>query len=314
MVICNRLSISSMPQEYSKLILTSHNNLLNHLDSLTQIPCDLPAVSTIGENLKISRTTVRKILDILCQKGMIREDGSNKILLRKPLEADYLTAEENVKSKSDQVEKQILEKLSAYSLRPGDRFSELELAREFNSNTVITREALLRIAKSGIIKKHPHQKWEVIEFSPELINEIASLRTLYEGFAIRSMESLNLEDPIWDKFKSLRKRHENLLTQVDISVHDMQSIEKDFHMTIILATHNRFIESSYDAVFTLIVFHLWQISYDRIKIEKVLLQHVSILEALIDRNFDKAGSELNIHLDHAKDSMRYVNSQLLASM
>ncbi len=302
-----------MSEEHSKLILASNNKLLDILGSLPEVPCGLPSISTICKSLDISRTTAQKLFEILCKKGIARQDGTNKILLRRPVEADYFSAEERGKSKSDQVEKLILEKLSAYQLRPGDRFSELELAREFNTNTVVTREALLKIAQSGIIKKHPHQKWEVIEFSPALIDEIAAIRILFEGYAIQSMHVLPDGDPVWEKLFSLKKRHQKLLKQPDISIQDMRSIEKDFHTTIIEAAHNRFIESSYNSVFTLIVFHLWQIGYDRVKIERVLRHHLSILDALIARDFDKAGTDMKLHLDHAKDSMKNVNELLTQS-
>ena len=299
-----------MSVEHSKLIIASYNKLLDILSNIPEIPCGLPPIAMICKNLAISRTTAQKLLEILCNNGIARLDGSNKILLRLPNAIDYFSTEDYEKSKSDKVEKLILEKLSSYQLRPGDRFSELELAREFNTNTVITREALFKIAQSGIIKKHPHQKWEVIEFSTALIEEIAAIRILFEGYAISSMQTIPDDDQLWKKLLSLKKRHQKLLGQHIISIQDMRSIERDFHTTMIGAAHNRFIDASYHAVFTLVIFHLWQIGYDRVKIESVLHHHLNILDALISRNFEQAKKEMIHHLDHAKESMTNVNERL----
>ncbi|TZF85626.1 GntR family transcriptional regulator (plasmid) [Pedobacter sp. BS3] len=299
-----------MAKEHSKLLLKTTNRLLDILQELPEVPCGLPSVTTLIKQLNVSRTTVQKLIEILCKKGIARQDGTNKVLLRKPLPSDYFSMEEIDNSKSDIAEKQILKKLSSYELKPGDRFSELELAKKIGSNTVITREALLKIAQSGIIKKHPHQKWEVVELSPSLIDEIAAIRKLYEGYAIQTMQFAAKDDPVWNAFIQLEKRHRTLLKQSRIKLAEMRDIERAFHTTIIKASRNRFLEESYDSVFTLIFFHLWQIEYDKVKIKRVLNQHLAILEALLAKQFNTALKAMEDHLDHAKISMKHVNSLL----
>lgn len=299
-----------MPLTYSKLVLKSTNKLFDFLRELKDVPCGLPSSAIISVELGVSRTTVQKLIEILLKKGLIRQDGSNKILLRRPEQGDYFSAEESGNSKSDQVEKQILKKLSAYELKPGDRFSELELARELGTSTILTREALFKIGQSGIIKKHPHQKWEVIEFSPSLINEITAVRELFEDNAIQAIHLLDDTDIIWKKFAQLQIRHRKLLKQNDISHSEMRLIERDFHITIIQATHNRFIEDCYNSVFKLVIYYLWQIDYDRNKIENVLKHHLLILESLTAKDFEKARLEMRTHLEYARESMKKINNML----
>lgn len=296
-----------MSKNYSKLLLKATNQLLDYLAELPEVPCGIPSTNTLIAHLSISRTTAVKLIEILCSKGIARQDGKNKILLRKPVAADYFSVEEIDNSKSDIVEKQIIKKLSSYGLKPGDRFSELELSKELNTNTVIVREALFKIAQSGIIKKHPRQKWEVVEFSSTMIDEIAAIRKLYEGYAIQVVQNIPKNNPIWKDFQKLADKHRQLLKQDTISAVDMREIERAFHITIIAASNNRFIQGSYNSIFTLIFFHLWQIEYDQLKIERVLNQHLGILEALLEKDFDKALKLMTDHLDHAKLSMKNVN-------
>lgn len=296
--------------EYTKLVLNATNKLLDYIEQLPEIPCGLPPASALIKDLDVSRTTFQKLIDILIKKGVVRQDGLYKIVLRKPKASDYYSPESMGNSKADLVEKQIIKKLSSYELKPGDRFSELELANELKTNTIITREALFKIAQSGIIKKHPRQKWEVVEFSPPLIEEIAEIRKLYERHAIQKMCNEPKESPIWKEVALLEKKHIALLKQTSVNASEMRDIERAFHTTIIYASHNRFIEQSYNSIFTLIFFHLGQIEYDQHKIETVLKHHLIILKALLANDFDRALESMEMHLSYAKSSMTKINTIL----
>lgn len=296
--------------EYTKLVLKATNKLLDYIVELNEIPCGLPPAAVLIKDLDVSRTTFQKLIDILIKKGIVRQDGLNKIVLRKPRPGDYFSLESMGNSKADLVEKQIIKKLSSYELKPGDRFSELELANELKTNTILTREALFKIAQSGIIRKHPRQKWEVVEFSLPLIEEIAEVRKLYERYAIQKIRTESKDAPIWQEIRILEERHRSLLKQDLINAQDMRDIERAFHTTIIQASHNRFIEKSYSSIFTLIFFHLGQIEFDQQKFIRVLKQHLSILQSLLEKDFDTALEAMESHLNHARSSMININNIL----
>ena len=299
-----------MQSEYTKLVLKATNKLLKFISELDEIPCGLPSAQVLIHELDISRTTLQKLIQILIKKGVVRQDGLYKIVLRKPQPGDYFSLESMDNSKADLIEKQIIKKLSSYELKPGDRFSELELANELKTNTIITREALSKIAQSGIIRKHPRQKWEVVEFSLPLIEEIAEVRKLYERYAIQKIRTESKDAPIWGELRILEEKHRSLLKQDIINAQDMRDIERSFHTTIIQASHNRFIKKSYNSIFTLIFFHLGQIEFDQKKFIRVLKQHLIILQTLLKSDFDQALEAMEIHLNHAKSSMININTIL----
>ena len=296
--------------EHSKLILTSTNQLLDYFTKVPYLPYGFPPNEKLAEALNVSTTTILKIIRILCEKGVARKDGPNKILLRRPTSSDYFSSEEVENTKVDLIEKEVLRRISAYELEPGDRFSELKLSRSLKSSTVIVREALLKIAQIGIIKKHPGQKWEVVRFSGEMVEEISAIRVLYENYSLQVIEKLKESDPIWNSFRELRNLHTELLQKENILFEDLINMERSFHSTLIKACQNRFIEDSYNSAFTLIHYHLWQIEYDRPKITRVLEQHLNILESLLQRDFGNAIQSMEIHLRHAKNSMKLVNEEM----
>ncbi len=296
-----------MPATHSKLVLMSSNKLFDFLRDLEEVPCGLPSAAVLAAELGVSRTTVQKLTGILFEKGLARQDGTNKIVLRRPGPEDYFSEEDSSVSKSDQVEKLVLGKLSSYELKPGDRFSELELARQTGTSTIIMREVLFKISRSGIIRKHPHQKWEVIEFSPALISEMIAVRRISEDYAIKVIGQLADSDPFRSKLRELGARHRKLLKQKQIDHSEVRQIDLDFHMTLIEAAGNRFIRDLYHSVFMLVTFHIWQIEYDRSRIEYVLEHHLLILELLLAKDFEKAELEMQVHREYARTNMEYVS-------
>lgn len=305
-----RFSVNVMPAVPSKLVLKSSNRLFDFLRELKEVPCGLPAATTLSLELGVSRTTVQKLIGILLEKGLVRQDGPNRILIRRPEPEDYFSADESGSSKSDQIEKLVLRKLFSYELKPGDRFSELELAREAGVSTILMREALLKIGRSGIIRKHPHQKWEVIELSKDLIEEITVVRRLFEEYAVTAIGELDGADPVWDRLRQLETAHRKLLEQDRISHSEIRSAELGFQTTVIEAARNRFITDLYQSLLTLVLFHLWQVEYDPDRTRHALKHHLAILESLLARDFDRATSEMRKHLEYARTSMGDVNRLL----
>lgn len=292
----------------SILVLTSANHLLDLFSKYDDFPRGIPPIKDIISDLKISRTTFNSIIEILSAKGIVKVDGSNKIILHKPKKVDYFDLKEiDTNNKANFIEKKIIQKLSSYELKPGVRFSELEIANELNISTVLTREALLKISHSGIIIKNPGQKWEVVEFSHKLINEIHEVRLLFEKYAMSRFKAMPKTDPLFTDLKVLRERHIKLLSTKKIKTDEMRNLEADFHNTLIKSTDNTFIVKSYESIFTLITFHLWQIKNDDQKNRTVLSHHLKIIDFLLAEKFKEASALLVSHLEYAKNSMRNVN-------
>lgn len=293
--------------EHSKLTLGVYNKFLDDLKCDSNIPRGIPTEAELAKKYGVSRSTIRKVIEIMYEKSIAIKDGSNKILLRLPKKRDYFSNEQVKNSKSDQAERAILKKLYKYELKPGNRFSELELAREFNMNTISIREALIGISETGLITKRSGQKWEVVDLTQSKINQLVEFRLLMESYAIDCLKNNPMDDELTSILQLLLQNHKNLKQEKKISVDDFTSIEKEFHYTIVDRCQNEFISKSYRFLFILISYHIGQIKYDTNKIRKVLGQHIDVLEALLAGDFSKAKKALQFHLKHARNSMYEVN-------
>lgn len=70
-------------------------------------------------------------------------------------------------------------------LDPGDRVSEVDIARKLGISRSPVREAFARLAHDGLVEQRPRRGTFVTEFSRDDIAEIREVRALIEGYASR---------------------------------------------------------------------------------------------------------------------------------
>ena len=149
------------------LFKQSSNRMLQHI-------IDLPSGQNIMANdieltklLSISRTTVRSCIKHLCEAEIIKRDGPNKVVLRQPIQIDFFNIENKSSTKDVQIEKYFLDLINTGKLLPGDRFSELNLAKNSGCTTITVREFLIKFSNNGLIEKIPRGRWRMVEFDEE---------------------------------------------------------------------------------------------------------------------------------------------------
>ena len=120
----------------------------NHITS------PLPSQSVLADTFNVSRTTIRHTLDYLCSLGVLEKVDSSFVILRKTLQDEPLKCDLNHVSFEEQsvvFEHGFFELINRKTLKPGDAFSEIELARITSYNVCYTK--LLRVLQTDIISK-----------------------------------------------------------------------------------------------------------------------------------------------------------------
>lgn len=256
----------------------------------------MPAVAQLSEIAGVSRTTTLKLMELLVQKGIARLEGPHKIVLRRPVPGDYFSEAAGKSSKADQVERRILQKFSTAGLKPGERFSELELAREFAASTILVREVLQKIARSGFIRKHPHQKWEVIEFTTGLLEEIISARRLYETHALRTIRLLPENERVRTDWALLQTQIRRRLKRKRLAAADVCEMEYALYSRLAGAARNRFLEASYRSLLKLTTGYLRQDDGNEAGLENELTRFHTLVQALLNRDFETVAQVMEEHL------------------
>jgi DNA-binding GntR family transcriptional regulator len=284
----------------SDLIRKTVNNVLDFISQSEKIPMVLPAERHLSGMFKVSRTTLVQAFNDLEEKELVRQENHSRLVLRRPDKSDYYNISDTPATKTQLVENFILEKFAHNELKPGDKFSELQIAKEIGANTVTVREVLLKIGSTGLIKKKPRQKWEVISISANTVNEITEYREILEIHGLKHLIYSSNFDVLKKYYEELLERHEILQKSKKINREKLVKLENDFHKGIISNTKNRFILDNYESLFFVIRFHLGQHNMTEARFRNVLTEHNEVLQAIIERDFEKSVKCLKNHFLESK--------------
>lgn len=131
---------------------------------------------------------------------------------------------------ADQVYSQLLDAISRGTLAPGQKLVIDTLARDLGVSITPVREALMRLAREGLITETPFSATRVSELSPATLRELFSIRGVLEGYAVRlAAERLSDSD-----FAALRRTLLSLESAVEGGDSAaFRSLNTEFHQRIL---------------------------------------------------------------------------------
>jgi DNA-binding GntR family transcriptional regulator len=91
-------------------------------------------------------------------------------------------------SLSDAVVDRLRTAISSGVYAPGDRLVERRLAHEFGISHIPLREALARLTEEGLVEKLPRRGARVASLTPQMLEEVSSLRVVLEQFVVRRLK------------------------------------------------------------------------------------------------------------------------------
>jgi len=289
---------------HSHLIQETVNGIL---ESLSDFDASSPVVlkdNTLAKKLNVSRTTIRTALSELENLGIIVIDGSKKTVNRKPTEADYFDTSNSVASKEEIIESYFLDLINHGKLLPGDKFSELELAKSSGCNTITVREFLIKFSRFGLIEKKPRAKWQMVEFTEKFALELVEFRRILEMSSITKLLATPTDDPVWKELSVLLDKHIEVLADVDNRYTELSELDRKFHYIVQRASSNRFFMQFFDVVSLICHYHYQWDKSDELDRNKVALQeHVEIITQLLAHNTSGVISAMEVHLGTAKKTL-----------
>ena len=281
------------------------------LDLVSRIPDGgaLPSENTLGARLKVSRTTVRKVIAALEAQGIIDGDGRERVV-RTTGEAMQPFPHSETIPMAAQVEERFMEWLLRDNARPGTAINELELARQFGIATTGIREFLNRFQRFGLIEKRPNSGWVFKGFTESFALELFEIREMFELRSARALAALPDDSPLWAQLEALRREHLQLLDDIETRFHDFSDLDSRFHRLISSAAPNRFIDSFYDIITVIFHFHYqWNKQDERQRNEVAIREHLTYIDALFGRNIALVELACRAHLISAKQTLLRSTSQ-----
>ena len=263
----------------------------------------LPPETSLALSLSVSRTTVRKVIVMLQDRGIVAGGGRGRFVRKTGRAAQPYPDNETVPL-SEQVEKQFMEWMLRGDARAGSTINELELARQFGVATTVIREFLNSFQRFGLIERRPNGGWVLQGFTTSFALELFEIREMFELRSARTFASLPPDAPQWDQMASLRDEHETLRRDIDTRFHDFSGLDDRFHRLINAGAPNRFIDGFYDIITLIFHYHYqWKKHDERQRNEVAIEEHIRYIDALFSRDPAATEHACRAHLTSAKQTL-----------
>jgi len=262
----------------------------------------LPSENTLSAQLGVSRTTVRKVLSTLVERGVL-EDTPQRVVRPLPEAMQRFSDSETIPLAA-QVEQRFMQWMLRDNASPGTTINELELARQFGVATTGIREFLNRFQRFGLTQKRPNAGWVFKGFTTGFALELFEIREMFELRSARAFAELPETSPLWQQIEALRVEHEYVLSEVDDRYHDFSDLDSRFHRLINSAEPNRFIDDFYDVITMIFHYHYqWNKHDERQRNEVAIREHLTYIEALFSQNVSMVELACRAHLASAKETL-----------
>jgi DNA-binding GntR family transcriptional regulator len=264
----------------------------------------LPSESKLARQLGVSRTTVRKVLAELSDRGALAGIGGDLAVSVTEHQIVKRFPESETISTSQQVERHFMEWMLRDDARPGTTINERELARQFGVATTGIREFLNRFERFGLIEKRPNAGWLFKGFTPRFALELFEIREMFELRSAKAFGALPPDSPLWSRLEAIRAEHVDLLAAIQERFHDFSDLDSRFHRLLNLAAPNRFVDSFYDIISLIFHYHYqWNKRDEQLRNEVAAREHLTYIEALRGRNPAIIELACRAHLASARQTL-----------
>jgi DNA-binding GntR family transcriptional regulator len=203
----------------------------------------------------------------------------------------------NIKNERKYLRDLIFEKLQqaifSGKFKPDERITEKAIAKELRVSRTPVREALYRLASTGVIKIIPHRGFLISKWSSKEIKDVIELRIALEVFAVKLAIKRILPNEI-NELKILIVKMEKAVKKEDML--KASYLNSLFHDKIVLASKNKELFKVMEPIKNKI-YHFRIISiFTPSRLKGSYKEHKGILNALISKNAELAQKLISQHI------------------
>ena len=267
----------------------------------------LPSQVILASLYNVSRTTIRSVLSELLKKGILVKHNENYVVSREPREEDkfsLLKTKQNDPKSLKKIESYFQEIVRTKVIKPGDKISELWLAKNANVDIFSVRAYLIQFSRFNLIKNLGRGEWQLVAFTPHYADKLFELREMLECHALNCFMNLPQSDVRWSQMRMLLQEHRVLREHISEQFTDFAKLDHQFHSIILSAADNPFINDFIELISIIFNFH-YQWDNRDLKTRNILAveEHLAVLVKIVSQDDLGAITELKRHLNTAKKSL-----------
>jgi DNA-binding GntR family transcriptional regulator len=205
-------------------------------------------------------------------------------------------------SLADRAYHAIREMIVSLELPPGAVIDERDLMARLGIGRTPTREALRRLAQERLVDVYPRRGMFVTSVDIRDLASLAEVRSVLESYAAR-LAAERATDADRSALESLLAE---LDTRVDLDTTELMALDERIHTQVYRTTHNAFLEATLEEYYVLAL-RIWHLALDRAReLERSVLGHRELLEAIRDGDADGAEETMRRHVVDFEEAMRRV--------
>jgi len=196
------------------------------------------------------------------------------------------------------------ERIVSGEYEPGQRLIANDLAEEFDISRMPVREALTRLASTGLVELIPYKGAIVNELTAEDFVEIFHIRGVLEGLAARLACPYLTEKDL----ETMRAANAEVKEMIDKDDVDFQRVNRLFHSVIWTRTKSERLTTLLANLYSEAAQYRRMTMIQPGRMVTVYEEHEEFLQALYERNPDKAEQCVR---DHYESTLRWLSEILL---
>ncbi len=193
----------------------------------------------------------------------------------------------------DHIFEELQQAIYSGKLKSGERLTEKKIAEELGVSRTPVREALYRLASSGLIKIIPHRGFIISRWSAKEIKDVMEIRIALEMLALR-LTIQRISPKEIDELKTLLIEMKEAVKKEDIT--RASQLNTLFHDKIIIASKNKELSQVIEPIKNKIYhFRIISISSPN-RLKKSFEEHKKILGAIINKDSELAQELIAQHI------------------
>jgi DNA-binding GntR family transcriptional regulator len=194
-------------------------------------------------------------------------------------------------------------------LKAGQWLRQETLAQELGVSQMPVREALKRLVAEGLAVRIPYKGVKVVEFSPEDIVDICTVRLVLEGLAVRLATPLITDEGL-ERLKENLREQEGYTSQDQIA--RRRQLNTEFHLSICQASGRQYLVRLLEMLwrwFPSVMLYEGAFRQEELlpaRMDREVREHRAILEALERRDAQQAEEETRRHIQNLSQELTEV--------
>ncbi len=162
------------------------------------------------------------------------------------------------------------------------------------------REALRRLAQERLVDVYPRQGIFVSRVDVGDLGALSEVRHSLEAFAGR-LAAERATSTERDEAAALLRELEQAAGEHDERT--LIELDQRIHRHVYRCAHNPFLEATLNEYYVLTL-RIWFVALDRVSLEDAVQEHRSLLEAIRDRDGDRAEQTMREHVERFERAIR----------